>query len=120
MTLDTVKLVELLEIIIRRTPLDAWCLILLEIISLSLLESNLDEECIAHFRKEKAVRGDYTRQIQDFEKSAIKHDTEFQQQSGASVNQNEVRPLPGLVSSYDDVPVNDYYHELLYSYAGAN
>jgi hypothetical protein len=122
-TPNTVRPVELLEAIKRKTPLDVWCSIRAEIFFVRLLASNFDadDECIAHFRKEKAVRGDYTRQIQALKVSAVNHDAEYQQQSGASVDQsNEFRQLPGSVPSYIDVPVVDYYHGLLYSYVGAD
>ena len=137
MTLETVKPVELLKAIKRATPYDnTGCPIRLELYFLpaSDVDSSADDECIAHYRKEKAARGDYTRQIkhveetaqedythqiQDMKDSASDDDIEEQQQSRASVPGNgQTRQLPGLVPSYIDSPRSDYYHGIIFRYPG--
>ena len=119
-TPDTVRPVEVLETIKRKTPLENWCSIRLELYFLSASDvDSTDDECIAHYRKEKTAREDYTRQIQDFENSVTDHDEE-QRQGGANVyGNNEGRQLPGLVPSYIDEPDVDCHHGLLFSYPSA-
>ena len=65
MTVETVKPVELLKAIKRGSPLGSSNAIRLELYFLptSDVDSSADDDCIAHYRKEKAARGDYTRQI---------------------------------------------------------
>jgi hypothetical protein len=126
-TPETVKPVEVLEIVKRNTPFDSSCSIRLELYFLPApdVDSSIDD-CIAHYRKEKAARGDYTRQIQDLENSATdeeeeEDDDEEQQQGGASVHGNDqARQLPGLVPSYIDSPFSDYYHGIIFRYPGAD
>jgi hypothetical protein len=120
-TPDTVSPVEVLEAIKHKTPLENWCSIRLELYLLSVSNVNsTDNECIIHYCKEKAARGDYTRQIQDFKNSATDHIKE-QRQGGASVYSNsEGRQLPGLVPSCINEPDVDYHHGLLFSYPGAD
>lgn len=119
-TPESVKPVEVLEAIMRKTPWDP-CPIRLELYFLSApdVDSN-DDDCIAHYRKEKAARGDYIRHIQDLENSDTDDDEE-QQQGGASVHGNDqARQLPGLVPSYIDSPFWDYYHGIIFRYPGAD
>jgi hypothetical protein len=124
-TLETVKLVEVLEAIKRKTLFDSFCSIRLELYFLPAPDvDSSDDDCIAHYQKEKAARGDYTRQIQDLENSATDDDDddeEQQQQGGASVRSNDqARQLPGLVPSYIDRPSSDYYHGIIFRYPGAD
>jgi hypothetical protein len=138
MTLETVKPVELLKAIKRGSPLGSSNAIRLELYFLptSDVDSSADDDCIAHYRKEKAARGDYTRQIkhveetaqedytrqiQDLKDSASDDDIEEQQQSRASVPGNgQTRQLPGLVPSYIDSPTFDYYHGTIFRYPGVD
>ncbi|KAJ8110300.1 hypothetical protein OPT61_g6825 [Boeremia exigua] len=118
-TPDTVKPAEVLEAIMSKTPWDP-CPIRLELYFLSapnVDSSDDDLDCIAHYRKEKAARGDYIRHIQDLENSAT--DDEEQQQGGASVHGNDQAKLPGLVPSYIDSP-SDYYHGIIFRYPGTD
>ena len=119
-TPETVKPAEVLEAIMRKTPWDP-CPIRLELYFLSAPDvDSSDDDCIAHYRKEKAARGDYIRHIQDLENSATDDDEE-QQQGGASVHGNDqARQLPSLVPSYIDSPFSDYYHGIIFRYPGAN
>ncbi|KAF3008947.1 hypothetical protein E8E13_011385 [Curvularia kusanoi] len=123
-TPETVKPVEVLEAVKRRTPIESCCAIRLDIYFLpgSDGDGGGDEECIAHYRKEKAARGDYTRQIQDLKNSAADDvDGEQQQQGGASDRGNDcVGQLPGVVPSYIDTPNSDYWHKMLFRYPGAD
>lgn len=114
----TVRPVEVLEAIKRKTPLENWCSIRLELYFLSASDvDSTDDKCIVHYCKEKAARGDYTRQIQNLENSAMDHDQ--QRRGGPSIHgNNEGRQLPGLVPSYIDEPDVDYHHGLLFSYPG--
>ncbi|OWY42211.1 hypothetical protein AALT_g11443 [Alternaria alternata] len=138
MTVETVKPVELLKAIKRGSPLGSSNAIRLELYFLptSDVDSSADDDCIAHYRKEKAARGDYTRQIQhveetaqedytrqiqDLKDSASDDDIEEQQQSRASVPGNgQTRQLPGLVPSYIDSPTFDYYHGTIFRYPGVD
>ncbi|KAH6629706.1 hypothetical protein C7974DRAFT_359651 [Boeremia exigua] len=104
-TPDTVKPVELMEAIKRKTPLENGCSIRLEL----YFDAVTDDDCIAHYLREKAARGDYRRQIQNLETS---DDTEGQQ--------GGVGRLPGLVPSYIDVPDVEYHHGVLFNYPGAD
>jgi hypothetical protein len=89
-TPETVKPVEVLEAIKRKTPFDSSCSIRLELYSLPAPNvDSSDDNCIAHYRKEKAARGDYTHQIQDLKISATDDDDKEQQQGGASVHGND-------------------------------
>ena len=142
-TPETVKPVEVLKAIKRKTPFDSSCSIRLELYFLPAPDvDSSNDDCIAHYRREKAARGDYTRQIQDLENSATDDDEkeeeerrggggggkeeedddddEEQQQGGASVQGNEQAILPGLVPSYIDSPFSDYYHGIIFRYPGAN
>ena len=125
-TLETIKLVKVLEVVKRKTPFDSSCSIRLELYFLSTPDvDSSDDDCIAHYREEKAARGDYTRQIQDLKNSATddgeEEDDEEQQQGGASVHgSNQARQLPGLVPSYIDRPSSDYYHGMIFCYPGAD
>ena len=75
-TPETVKPAEVLEAIMRKTPWDP-CPIRLELYFLSAPDvDSSNDDCIAHYRKEKAARGDYIRHIQDLENSATDDDEE--------------------------------------------
>jgi hypothetical protein len=119
---ETVAPVEVLEAIKRKTPFDSSCSIRLDLYFLPAPDvDSSDDECIAHYRREKAARGNFTVQIQDLESSATHGDEEEQQQGGASVNgNNKARQLPGLVPSYIDRPSSDYYHGIIFRHPGAH
>jgi hypothetical protein len=121
-TPETIKPVEVLEAIKRKTPFDSSCSIRLELYFLPAPNADSsDDDCIAYYRKKKAARGEYTRQIQDIENSATDNDDEEQQQGGASVHSNDqARQLPGLVPSYIDRPSSNYYHGIIFRYPGAD
>jgi hypothetical protein len=122
MTLDVVRPVKVLEAIKRQTPWESYpCSIRLELYFLSAPDmDSINDKCISHYRKEKAARGDYTRQIQDVENSAMDL-KDAQRQSRARIDgNNEGKQLPGLVPSYLDKSNADYYHGLLFSYPGAD
>jgi hypothetical protein len=122
MTPDVVRPVEVLEAIKRQTPWESYpCSIRLELYFLSAPDmDSTDHECISHYRKEKAARGDYTRQIQDVENSAMDL-KDAQRQGGARIHgNNEGKQLPGLVPSYLDKSDADYHHGLLFSHPGAD
>lgn len=114
---DTVDPMELLHAIMRDTPLENRCPIRLDLYFLpSSGSADNDDECIVHYRGEKAARGDYTRQIQAVENSATNQD-EGQDESKASVDGSDrVRELPGLVPSYINDPISEFHHGLLYIY----
>jgi hypothetical protein len=120
-TPDTVDPVELLEAIRRDTPLENNCSIRLDIYFLSASRTDtIDDECIIHYRGEKAARGDYTRQIQAVEVSAMNHGG-GQHGRGDSVDGSDgVGHLPGLVPSYINDPISEYHRGLLYSHQGPN
>jgi hypothetical protein len=132
-TLETVKPVEVLEVVKRKTPFDSSCSIRLELYFLPTPDvDSSNDDCIAHYREEKAARGYYTRQIQALDNSATDDGEEEeeeddddddgeQQQGGASVHGNDqARQLPGLVPSYIDRPSSDYYHGIIFCYPGAD
>jgi hypothetical protein len=121
-TPETIKPVEVLEAIKRKTPFDSSCSIRLELYFLPAPNADSsDDDSIAYYRKEKAARGEYTRQIQDIENSATDNDDEEQQQGGASVHSNDqARQLPGLVPSYIDRPSSNYSHGIIFRYPGAD
>jgi len=118
-TLETVEPVEILEAIKRGTPFNSWCSIHLELYFLPAPDmDSSDDDCIAHYHEEKAVRGDYRRQIRDLENSAM-DDDEVQQKGEASVHGNEqAKRLPGLVPSYIDSPISEYYYGIIVRYPG--
>lgn len=91
--------------------------------TLLLSASNLDstdDECTRHHHKEKTLRGDYTRQMQELEIPAT-DDDEKQRQGGASVHCNiEGRQLPDLMPGYIDEPDVDYHLGLLFNYLGTD
>jgi hypothetical protein len=133
MTLETVKPVELLKVIKRGTPYDnTGCPIRLELYFLpaSDVDSSADDECIAHFRKEKAARGDYTRQIQHVEETAQEDYTRQIQDMKDSPSDDDTGEqqysndraiqLPGLVPSYIDYHLCDYHHGTIFRYPGAD
>ncbi|RYP75091.1 hypothetical protein DL769_003887 [Monosporascus sp. CRB-8-3] len=101
---DTANPEVLFDAIRRDTPLSNHCPIRLEFFFNPSAAGAEIGACIAHYRAEKSLRGDYRRQIQ-----AVESSTETDNDERARVQR-----LPGMVSSYVNHPSIKYYHGLLY------
>ncbi|KAI1154903.1 hypothetical protein F4825DRAFT_132622 [Nemania diffusa] len=101
----------LFETIIRHTPLESGCFLRLELFFTPPPDAAAEvDACVAHYRREKSSRGDYTRQIHANQEAQSREEEE---KDGAEVAR-DAQSLPGLVPSYIDDPNVDWYHGFLY------